>query len=151
MPRVDRSAHVTWQGSSARGTGTLSADTGAFSELPYREPTRVGAPDGQTSPEELLAAAHAGCYAMSLAAELTRAKAPPERLDVTARVTLDEVPGEGHRITHSSLSVRVRAPVDGDMLDRLVDDADRGCTFSALIKASAVVTIEVSLDREETG
>ena len=70
MPRIERSAQVTWEGNLARGTGHVSADTGAFAELPISLPSRIGNPDGKTSPEELLAAAHAGCLATSVAGEL---------------------------------------------------------------------------------
>lgn len=146
MPRVERSADATWQGSSARGRGAISAHTGAFAGLVYSEPTRVGAPAGETSPEELLAAAHAGCYSMSLAAELTRAKAPPERLDVTATVVLDEVAGEGHRVVESQLRVRARADLHGEAFERAVAAADAGCPFSALVRASGSVTVDAQLD-----
>ena len=77
---------MTWEGNLARGEGSLTAaSSGAFAALPYSLPTRVGTPEGKTSPEELLAAAHGGCFAMSLAGELTAAGTPPERLDVRVR------------------------------------------------------------------
>jgi osmotically inducible protein OsmC len=138
---------VIWEGSSARGRGAITgASSGAFAGLPYSEPTRVSAPEGETSPEELLAAAHAGCYAMSLAAELTRAKTPPERLAVRATVVLDEVEGQGHRIVASELSVRARVPgADDATFASAVAAADAGCTFSALIKASGSVSIDAAL------
>jgi osmotically inducible protein OsmC len=88
VPRVQRSADVTWTGNVARGSGAISAATGAFAELPYSLASRVERPDGKTSPEELLAAAHAACYAMSLAGELAGAGSPPDRLDVQATVTV---------------------------------------------------------------
>ena len=114
--------------------------------------TRVGRAHGKTSPEELLAAAHAGCYAMSLAGELSRAGIDPERVDVRATVTLDEVSGQGHRIVASALDVGVRASgLDASALERLVDAADRGCTFSALIKASATVSIDARLEGDGNG
>jgi len=146
VPRVERRAHVSWEGSSAKGTGQITADTGAFTSLPYTEPSRVGAPEGYTSPEELLAAAHAGCFAMSLAAELTRVKAPPARLDVTSTVVLDEVPGRGHLVVESQLRVRARAAVDPETFERVVAAADEGCTMSSLVKGSARVTIEADLE-----
>ena len=145
MPRVRRSADVTWEGNVARGVGRISAATGAFSDLPYSQPTRVGKPDGKTSPEELLAAAHAGCYAMSLANRLTTQGSPPERLDVHAEVTLDEVEGM-HRIVRSEVTARARAAVDRETFDRLAEEADNRCTFSALIKASGEVVIHAELE-----
>jgi osmotically inducible protein OsmC len=81
---------------------------------------------------------------MSLAAELTRERTPPERLEVRATVTLDEVEGEGHRIVGSHLAVRASAPgVDG--FDELVARADAGCPFSALIRASGTVSVDARL------
>lgn len=152
MPRVDRTADVTWEGNVARGRGTISARTGAFTGLPYSVPTRVGPPDGKTSPEELVAAAHAGCFAMSLATELSSAGTPPERLDVRATVTLDEVEGVGHRIVASEIEARVRASgLEPDALEALAEAADRGCTLSALIKASAAVSINARLEGGNDG
>jgi lipoyl-dependent peroxiredoxin len=145
LPRIERNAEVVWHGNLARGGGSLSAATGAFRDLPFSEPARVGAPEGKTSPEELLAAAHAGCYAMSLAGELART--PPERLDVRATVVMDEVEGKGHRIVASQLHVRARVPgVDQAAFSEAVEAADAGCPFSALISASADVSIDATLE-----
>jgi lipoyl-dependent peroxiredoxin len=145
LPRIERTAEVVWNGNLARGEGHLSAATGAFRDLPYSEPSRVGPPGGKTSPEELLAAAHAGCYAMSLAGELART--PPERLDVRATVVMDEVEGKGHRIVASQLHVRARVPgLDEATFSRAVEAADAGCPFSALIAASADVAIDATLE-----
>ena len=148
MPRVTRDAEVTWEGSSAKGRGSVTAATsGAFAGLPYSEPTRVAAAADETSPEELLAAAHAGCYAMSLAAELTRRRTPPGRLSVRATVVLDEVEGEGHRIVASELAVRAAVPdATEELFSEAVAAADAGCTFSALIRASGEVSIDAQLD-----
>ena len=144
MPRIERSAEVVWEGNVARGSGTISADTGAFSELPFTVATRIGSPEGKTSPEELLAAAHAGCFTMSLASELVRAGRPPGRLDVRVKIVMDEVEGQGHQIVASE--VRVRTDVDGaddTALDEAIALADEGCPFSALLKrAGATVAVE---------
>ena len=149
MPRITREAEVSWEGSSAKGRGAITAGTsGAFAGLPYSEPSRIAATEAtETSPEELLAAAHAACYAMSLAAELTRDRTPPERLDVRATVVMDEVQGEGHRVVASELSVRarVRGSDDAAFADA-ARRADAGCPFSALIKASATVAIDATLE-----
>ena len=129
----------------ARGGGEISAESGAFDQLPYSLPARVGASDGKTSPEELLAAAHAGCFAMSLAGELAGGGTPVDRLDVRATVTLDEVDGS-HKIVASQLHARARVTgVDGAALERAAAAADAGCPFSALIKASGTVTVNVEL------
>src|SRR5205085_11385427 len=99
LPRIERHANVVWEGNLARGTGRISAGTGAFEGLDYSIAVRIGkGTEGKTSPEELLAAAHAGCYATSLAGELTQAGSPPGQLDITSNVLIDEVRGQGHRI-----------------------------------------------------
>ena len=149
MPRVQRSADVTWEGNVARGRGAITAATGAFDGLPYSLPTRIGSADGKTSPEELLAAAHAACYAMSLVSELAQAGSAPEQLSVRATTTLDEVEGAGHRIVGVEPAARARVPGLGrDEFERAARAADEGCPFSALVKASAAVTIVADLEDE---
>jgi lipoyl-dependent peroxiredoxin len=146
VPRVQRSADVTWEGNVARGSGAISAESGAFGDLPYSLASRIGAPEGKTSPEELLAAAHAGCYAMSLAGELAQAGTPADRVEVTATVTLDEVEGGSHQIVASEIRGRVRARgVDAQELERAAGVADEGCPFSSLIRKSGTVTVNVEL------
>jgi osmotically inducible protein OsmC len=150
VPRIVREAEVGWEGNLARGSGTLTgASSSAFAELPITIASRVGGPEGKTSPEELLAAAHAACYAMSLANELGRAGTPPDRLDVHCVVTMDEVEGKGHRIVRSALAVRGRVPdSDATSFAGAAEAADSGCSFSALIRASAEVTVEATLEGE---
>ena len=147
MPRVQREAQVTWAGNVARGSGAISAATGAFEQLPYSLATRVEKVDGKTSPEELLAAAHAACYAMSLAGELAGAGHAPEHLDVRATVTLDQVEDGSHRIVASELRARARVTgIDDGALQEAAAAADRGCTFSKLIQASGTVTVNATLE-----
>jgi osmotically inducible protein OsmC len=147
VPRVQREAEVTWQGNVARGNGRISAATGAFEDLPYSLATRIERPDGKTSPEELLAAAHAACFAMSLAGELASAGSAPEHLDVRATVTLDEVEGGSHRIVASELLARARVTdTDEATLQQVAEAASKGCTLSALIEASAKVTVKATLE-----
>src|SRR2546421_8397913 len=105
MPRIERTATIVWDGNLARGAGSLSAGSGAFSGLGYSLPTRIGQPEGKTSPEELLAAAHGGCITMGLASELTGAGTPPARLDVTCLIVMDEVEGQGHQIVGSQVEI----------------------------------------------
>lgn len=147
MPRVVREADVTWEGDLPRGAGAITAATsGAFAGLSYSLPTRIGAAQGKTSPEELLAAAHAGCFAMGLANELTEAGTPPDRLDVRCTVTLDEVEGAGHRIVASAIEASCQAPgATEDSFAKAAQAADEGCPFSHLIRASAEVTISATL------
>lgn len=134
---LERSAACTWEGPLARGEGRLTGvSSGAFAGLPFTLPTRTAPATELTSPEELLAAAHAGCYAMAVAAVLTDADVPPGRLDVRCTVAVDEVEG-ALRVTRSSLVVT--ADVDGvsrDALRAAMDAADRSCPYSALVRDS---------------
>ena len=146
MPRIVRHATVAWRGSLSRGSGAASAGTGAF-ELPIDLPSRIGEMVDKTSPEELLAAAHAGCYATSLAGEIARAGGTVETLDVRCTVTMDEVEGQGHRIVASELDVTGRADgIDEAGFESAVQAADKGCSFSALIRASASVSVRANLE-----
>jgi lipoyl-dependent peroxiredoxin len=148
MPHIERTANVVWEGNVARGAGSISAATsGAFSDLGFSLPTRIGQADGKTSPEELLAAAHGGCITMSLASELTSAGTPPGRLDVTCTIVMDEVEGQGHQIVGSRVEAVVAAEgVDEGALQLCVEKADESCPFSQLLKrAGAEVQISARL------
>jgi osmotically inducible protein OsmC len=134
MPRIERSAHIVWEGNVARGGGTISGDTGAFSDLPFSLPTRIGQAEGKTSPEELLAAAHGACLTMSLASELSQAGTPPRRLDVGCQIVMDEVGDEGHQIVASHVTVAVDSDADDVALAEALEKADVGCPFSTLLK-----------------
>jgi lipoyl-dependent peroxiredoxin len=147
VPRLQREAQVTWQGNVARGSGAISAATGAFEDLPYSLATRIEKQDGKTSPEELLAAAHAACFAMSIAGELAGAGHAAEHLDVHATVTLDQVEDGSHRIVASELFARARVTgIDAAGLQQVAAGASKGCTFSALIEASGTVTVNATLE-----
>jgi osmotically inducible protein OsmC len=139
MPRIERSARITWEGNVARGVGAISGDTGAFDALPFSLPTRIGQAEGKTSPEELLAAAHGGCITMSLAGELTQAGTPPGRLDVSCLIVMDEVEGQGHQIVASHVEAKVTADgADDAALQTLLQKADEGCPFSQLLRRAGV-------------
>jgi lipoyl-dependent peroxiredoxin len=146
MPRITRNAAISWEGNLARGEGLISGGSGAFDGLPYTLATRVGNPEGKTSPEELVAAAVGGCFAMSLAGELTQAGTPPDRLDVSAACTVDEVQGR-HLVTAVELSVRGRVPgIDAETFERVAAEAEQGCTMAALVRGSAEVRVETTLE-----
>ena len=146
MPRIERTAEAIWTGTSARGSGTIAGLSSGSFRLTYDEPTRVADPAGNTSPEELVAAAHAGCFAMSLAAELTRLRVPPERISVQATCVMDEVEGRGHLVVASELDVEVTAPeLDDTALEDAVRKADAGCPISTLIRGAAEVRVSARL------
>jgi len=143
MPHIERTAHVGWDGNLARGAGTLDAESGAFARLPFSLPSRVGAPGGKTSPEELLAAAHGGCLTMSVAGELTSAGTPPGRIDLDCTIVMDEVEGQGHQIVGSRVEIVVRADgVHEVEFQDAVARAHAGCPFSQLLERAGV---EVSI------
>jgi lipoyl-dependent peroxiredoxin len=147
VPRIVREAEIAWEGTTARGSGVVrAASTGSF-ELPTTIAARIDITAGKTSPEELLAAAHATCFVTSLGSELARAGTPPQHMYVHCTITMDEVEGRGHLIVASAISARVVAPgVDDPGLAKAVEDADAGCPFSALIRASANVTVAATLE-----
>jgi osmotically inducible protein OsmC len=147
VPRIDRTAELTWEGNAARGSGTITAATGAFTALPYSQPARIAraADADKTSPEELLAAAHGACLTMSLATELSKDGTPPGSLSSSVLIVMDEVVGEGHQIVESH--VRIRAEVDGAdaaALAAAVERADAGCPFSKLLRKAGVL-VDVAL------
>lgn len=146
MAALERSASVVWTGELTTGTGVLTqTDSGVLDGDPMTLPRRLGPPEGTTSPEELLAAAHAGCFAMALAGQLTQAGLPPGRLDVRCRVTLDDVGGGTFRFTNAWIDVA--AEVDGlarDALKAAAQAANEGCPYSALIR-DAGGSVEVTI------
>jgi lipoyl-dependent peroxiredoxin len=144
VPHIERTAHVRWEGNVARGAGSLDAASGAFTQLPFSLPSRIGDPGGKTSPEELLAAAHGGCITMSLAGELTKAGTPPGQLQTTVTIHMDEVEGQGHQIVGSVVEFVVEAEgVDDDALQAAMREADEACPFSALLERAGA-TVDVS-------
>jgi len=147
MPRIERTAQITWEGNVARGNGSMTAGSGAFSGLEFSLPTRIALVEGKTSPEELLAAAHGGCITMSLATELTQAGTPPGTLDVGVTIVMDEIEGQGHQIVASHVEAIVAVDgLDDDALQAAVEKADKGCPFSQLlVRAGAEVHVSARL------
>jgi lipoyl-dependent peroxiredoxin len=142
---ADRTANTVWEGGGlARGRGTLTMQSsGVAGELPVTWASRTERPDGKTSPEELIAAAHSSCYSMALSLALEEAGSPPERLDVTATVTF--VPGEG--VTTSKLAVRARVPgIDQAGLDSAIEAANAGCPVSGALKGNVDISVDATLE-----
>jgi osmotically inducible protein OsmC len=140
-----RTATATWNGDLASGSGSVSAGTtGLFQDLPVSWASRT---DGRTSPEELLAAAHAACFSMALSAGLARAGTPPEHLHVEAEVTFDKV-GEAWTVTTSRLIVV--GHVDGlspEEFDAAAADASQGCPISRALKGNVEISVEATLEQ----
>lgn len=135
---MQRKASAVWQGGLKDGKGTLSADSGVLKETAYSFGTRFESTPG-TNPEELLAAAHAGCFTMALSAQLGNAGMTAERLATTATITLEKV-GDGFSITKSHLDLVARVPgADRTKFDAAVKAAETGCPVSKLFKAEISV------------
>lgn len=142
-----RTATVTWNGDLTSGEGTVSAGTSQlFSDLPVSWASRTEDANGRTSPEELLAAAHAACFAMAFSAELGRNATPPQHLHVEAEVTFDKV-GESWSVVSSHLIVvgQVADISDADF-DRLAAVAKDGCPISRALNENVEITVEPTLE-----
>ena len=141
-----REAEVVWNGVLATGSGVVSAATSkTFSELPVSWASRTESADGRTSPEELLAAAHASCYAMALSAGLAQSGTPPHQLQVSAKVTFDQVDG-GFKVVSSALTVRGRVPdADEAAFRQAAEAAKDGGPISQALKGNVELSVDATL------
>jgi osmotically inducible protein OsmC len=141
-----RRADVNWSGDLATGSGTVSASSsGAFSSLPVSWAARTEAPGGMTSPEELIAAAHASCFAMAFSAGLGRAGTPPERLEVSAEVTFDKLDA-GWRVVSSHLTVRGVVPgISEADFQAAAEAAKDGCPVSQALTGNVALSVDATL------
>jgi lipoyl-dependent peroxiredoxin len=134
MPMAERSASTNWQGDLAHGAGTVNVDSGALGEFEVTWASRTQRSEGKTSPEELLAAAHASCFAMALSHELTESGHPPEALDVKAKVALDQRDGVP-TVTTSELTVTGRVPgIDQAAFEQAAASAGQNCPVSRALR-----------------
>lgn len=142
-----RRAEATWSGPLATGTGTVSArSSNAFSDLAVSWPARTEAPDGKTSPEELVAAAHAACFAMALSGNLVRRGTPPDRLDVAAEVTFDKLEA-GWRVVSSALTVRGTVPgISAADFATAAEETKVGCPISQALAGNVALSVEATLE-----
>ena len=141
------SAQATWEGDLASGTGRVDLDSGAASALDVSWKHRTeGGVGGQTSPEELIAAAHASCFAMALSHELSEGGHVPQRLSVAASCTIEPVEG-GFGITKSQLRVRGDVPgIDADAFQTAAQAAGEGCPVSGALKGNVDISVEAELE-----
>jgi osmotically inducible protein OsmC len=146
MMAATRRADVTWEGDLLSGGGVVTAGTSrAFSALQVSWPSRTESPQGQTSPEELLAAAHASCFAMALSFGLANAGKPPKKLDVSAAVTFDKVEA-GWRVVSSALTVRGIVPgLDSAGFRKAAEAAKDGCPISQALRGNVKLSVEATL------
>jgi lipoyl-dependent peroxiredoxin len=141
--RFKRRSRAAWQGGVEDGGGTLSLGSGAF-EGAYSLQARTADESPDTNPEELIAAAHAGCFTMALSNELTQAGHPPVNLDTTATVYLEQR-DDGFVIPRIDLETRGEVPgIDAATFERLADDAKRNCPVTKVL-AAADITLEATL------
>jgi lipoyl-dependent peroxiredoxin len=140
---TDRKAEAVWQGDLMNGSGTIGeVGSGAFGPLDVSWASRSEEPNGKTSPEELIAAAWAACFAMALSNVLAKAGNPPEKLETSATVTFQ--PGEG--ITRGALTVRGTVPgLDADGFRDAADDAKRNCPVSQALSGIPDVALDAEL------
>jgi lipoyl-dependent peroxiredoxin len=140
---MQRKASAVWQGDLKSGKGTLSTDSGVLKQTAYSFHSRFESGVG-TNPEELLAAAHAGCFTMALSAQLGGAGMTAQKLETTATVTLDKV-GDGFSITKSHLDLVATIPgADKAKFDAAVKAAETGCPVSKLFKAEISVSAKLN-------
>jgi osmotically inducible protein OsmC len=135
-----RKSTAVWRGDVMKGEGALSMQSGAFHDQPYSFKTRFQSEDGKagTNPEELLGAAHAGCFAMATSGALTRAGHPPDELRVTAAVDLEK-DGEGFSIKGIALELEGRVPgIDAAKFDEIAEAAKKGCPISKALAATPI-------------
>ncbi len=146
MLKAQRRVEMIWNGTLARGQGKVKVGSGVVEALPMTWASRTEQPDGKTSPEELLAAAHAGCYAMALALTLAEGGTPPERLRVSAVCTLEEVE-QKPKITSMELEViGTVAGVDTAGFEQAAHKAEQLCPVSNALRQNVAIRLTTHLD-----
>jgi osmotically inducible protein OsmC len=146
MPQV-RKADASWSGDLPTGGGAVSASTSAvFSALPITWKARTEQSEGLTSPEELLAAAHASCYSMAASNNLAKAGFPPERVQVHVEVTADRTDA-GWTVLASHITLRAKVPgVDEATFQTAVEGAKDGCPISRALEGNVEITLDAALE-----
>ena len=144
----ERRAEVTWAGNLIQGHGTItSVGSGAINDLPVSWQARTESSDGKTSPEELLAAAQAACFAMAFSSNLAKAGATPERLDVSAVCTFDRKPEGGWKVGTMRVDVRGQVPgIAAAEFERLAQETGQGCPISGALQNNVEISVNAQLD-----
>jgi lipoyl-dependent peroxiredoxin len=147
MATAERQARIVWEGPLRVGSGQLQFVSSGIGTYPLTWASRVEQPDGRTSPEELLAASHASCYAMALNATLSLGRHEPQRLDVTAKVSLDRRTAGGFRISSSDLTATGVVPgLDQAGFQEAADQADQACPISNSLRNNVQITVKATLE-----
>jgi osmotically inducible protein OsmC len=140
---TDRSATTTWEGGLADGKGQTNLDSSSAGKFDVSWPARAESPQGQTSPEELIAAAHASCYSMALSKEIADAGGTPQRIQTTVTVTFDT-----GSVAISDVAIKVRGTVEGmdeAGFKEVADGAKHGCPVSKLMAGNVEISLDASL------
>ncbi len=147
MAEATRTAHATWNGDLLGGNGVVSAtSSNAFKELPVSWAARTESPGGKTSPEELVAAAHASCFCMALSAGLGKAGTPPTKLEVDATVTFQQIEG-GWKLASSALRVVGQVPgIAAAGFAEAANGAKDGCPISGALKGNVELSVDATLE-----
>jgi osmotically inducible protein OsmC len=145
MAVAERRAEVVWEGNLTQGNGKVTVGSGALGEQPVTWAARTERSDGKTSPEELIAAAHAACYAMAFSNTLNTAGTPPQRLTVRAVCSLDRVEGK-MKITTMDLEVVGVVPgLDQAGFDQAAKQAEQGCPVSNALRNNVEIRVTAKL------
>ena len=141
-----RTADVTWNGDLLTGAGTIDyVSSGVFSRMPVSWAARTGPHNGKTSPEELLAAAHASCFSMAFSARLAKNGTPATTLKVQAAISFDNASG-GWKVTTSRITVVGDVPgIDLETFRTIADDAKENCPISIALKGNVELVVDASL------
>lgn len=143
MPVFKRTGTAVWNGNGSEGKGNLSTESGVLTSTPYQFSKRFGSESGGTNPEELIAAAHAGCFTMSLSFKLNNAGMVADELKTVATVTVDKAPGDW-TVTNIHLEVRAKIPgADNAKFQEAANLAKEGCPISRLMKTE--ITMDAQL------
>lgn len=146
MPAAKSRAEVTWEGDLATGAGRVRVESGAIPEQPISWASRTQRARGKTSPEELIAAAHAGCYAMALSHTLAQAGTPPTRLDVAATCSFEQVEGK-FKITTMDLEVHGVVPgLDQAGFEEMARRGEQGCPVSNALRNNVEIRVKAQLE-----
>ena len=143
---ITRFAEATWNGDLLNGSGTINyVSSGAFSRMPVTWASRTEEHNGRTSPEELIASAHAACFSMAFSSRLAKNGTPATRLDVKAVITFDKG-DSGWGIARSDITVRGEVPgIDAAAFARLAEDAKDNCPVSAALKGNVELAVDAAL------
>jgi lipoyl-dependent peroxiredoxin len=145
MP-AKRTAIAVWEHDLVHGHGTVKGTSGALGEMAVSWAARTEASGGKTSPEELLAAAHAACFSMALSAGLGRMQKPPERLSVSATATFDKV-GDAWKVTTMELDVSGKVPgITASDFQQAAQAASQGCPISGALKGNVAISVRAKLE-----